>query len=413
VIIILSYQPSLKFFMSTATTALRLEVIAKCNTTKARACLLHLPHQTVQLPVFMPVGTQGTIKGLVPRQLKELQCEIILGNTYHLGHRPGPDILHNEDGLHSWMHWDRALLTDSGGFQMVSLLDLAEITEEGVMFYSPYDPSQTSKMLLTPEESMRLQHAIGADIMMQLDDVTNPLSSEERLEEAMHRSIRWLDRCIQAHIPYSHKQNLFAIIQGGLNLKRRDHCLKEMIARDTPGYAIGGLGGGEDKESFCKVIKYCTDRLPQNKPIYCMGIGYATELVVCVALGVDMFDCVFPTRTARFGHALVPTGDLSLKKKQFAYDMRPIDDNCPCYTCKNLTRAALHAIITKETVACHYLTIHNIAYQLELMRQMREHIIRGTFPSFVKEFLHKRYTAESIPQWVRDALASVNMTELS
>jgi queuine tRNA-ribosyltransferase len=184
-----------------------------------------------------------------------------------------------------------------------------------------------------------------------------------------------------------------------------------MIARDLPGYAIGGLGGGEDKQSFFKVIKYCTDRLPQDKPIYCMGIGYVTDLVICVALGVDMFDCVFPTRTARFGHALTLHGDLSLKKPQYAYDMRPIDDTCPCLTCKNLTRAALHAIVTKETVACHYLTIHNITFQLQLMRKMHQHILEDTFPLFVRQFLDIRYTSQGseIPQWIRDALSTVNM----
>ena len=315
-------------------------------------------------------------------------------------------MLEAHGGLHRFMHWDRAILTDSGGFQMVSLLQLAEISEQGVKFASPHDDSE---MMLTPEESMRLQNAIGADIMMQLDDVTNPLSSEERLLEAMHRSVRWLDRCLTGHKRPS-EQNLFAIIQGGLDTDRRQVCLEEMTRRPVPGFAIGGLGGGEDKVSFCDMVLYCTQRLPQDKPIYCMGIGFDTDLVVCVALGVDMFDCVFPTRTARFGHALVPTGDLSLKQKQYAYDMAPIDADCSCITCKNYSRAYLHSIVTSETVACHYLSIHNLAYQLNLMKRIRKSILEDKFPLFVKEFMHKRYSSGSqIPSWVSAALASVNI----
>ena len=288
---------------------------------------------------------------------------------------------------------------------MVSLLKLAEITEQGVKFESPHDGSE---MMLTPEESMNLQNAIGADIMMQLDDVTNPLSSEERLVEAMHRSVRWLDRCLIGHKRPS-EQNLFAIIQGGLDTERRQVCLDEMMRRPMPGFAIGGLGGGEEKGAFCDMVLYCTQRLPDDKPIYCMGIGYDTDLVVCVALGVDMFDCVFPTRTARFGHALVPTGNLSLKQKQYAFDMRPIDPSCTCLTCRNYSRAYLHSIMCTETVACHYLTIHNLAYQLNLMKNVRESILADKFPAFVKKFMVNRYKDSEIPPWVITALASVNV----
>lgn len=288
---------------------------------------------------------------------------------------------------------------------MVSLLKLANITEEGVRFSSPHDGSE---MLLTPEESMRLQNSIGADIMMQLDDVANPLSSEERLLEAMERSVRWLDRCKNEHKRPS-DQALFAIVQGGLDLARRQRCLEEMVARDAPGYAIGGLGGGEDKESFCRMVLYCTQRLPPSKPIYCMGIGYDVDLVVCVALGVDMFDCVFPTRTARFGHALHPSGQLSLKQTKYARDFAPIDESCACITCTNYSRAYLHAILNTETVACHYLSIHNIAYQLNLMKTMRASILTDSFPDFVKTFFHTRYKDNDIPTWILNALRSVNI----
>lgn len=392
----------------TSASALRYELLATCKTSRARASLLHLPHQSVSLPVFMPVGTQGTMKGVTTAQLKDLGCEILLGNTYHLGHRPGPELLIDQGGLHAFMNWDRAILTDSGGFQMVSLLSLAEISETGVAFTSPHDSSQ---MMLTPEESMRLQNAIGADIMMQLDDVTAPLSSEARLNEASERSVRWLDRCVAAHARPL-EQNLFAILQGGLDLERRQACLDGMIARDTPGYAIGGLGGGEDKDSFCRIIKYCTERLPSNKPIYCMGIGYDTDLVVCIALGVDMFDCVFPTRTARFGHALVASGDLSLKQKQYAYDFRPIDATCSCLTCRSgISRALLHAIVTKETVGCHYISIHNLNYQLTLMRNARQSILEHRFPEWVRQWMKTRYQHDAaVPGWVQRALASVHIS---
>ncbi|KAJ1973194.1 Queuine tRNA-ribosyltransferase catalytic subunit 1, partial [Dimargaris cristalligena] len=231
---------------SSRSPALQFEIIARCSTSKARVSKLHLPHFTADTPMFMPVGTQGTMKGLTTDQLRTLDCHVILGNTYHLGHRPGPEILDQAGGLHNFMDWDRGLLTDSGGFQMVSLLKLAEITEAGVQFESPHDGSM---MLLTPEKSMELQNSIGADIMMQLDDVVSSLTTGPRVEEAMHRSIRWLDRCIKAH-RFPERQNLFPIIQGGLDPDLRRACLAEMIRRDAPGYAIGGLSGGEEKDQF-------------------------------------------------------------------------------------------------------------------------------------------------------------------
>lgn len=384
---------------------LKFEVLAKCSTTKARVSRMHLEHQSVDLPVFMPVGTQGTMKGILTEQLVSLDCQIMLGNTYHLGHRPGPQILDSFQGLHKFMNWDRALLTDSGGFQMVSLLKLACITEEGVEFESPHDKS---RMLLTPEKSMELQHSIGADIMMQLDDVVHTLTTGDRVREAMERSIRWLDRCIIAHEHRKNKQNLFAIIQGGLDMDLRRECVREMVKRDLPGYAVGGLSGGEDKSMFWRTVKCCTDELPQNKPIYCMGVGYAIDLIVCVALGVDMFDCVFPTRTARFGNALVPWGSLSLKQQQYQSDLSPIDSDCECYTCKNYTRAYIRSLIGKETLGCHLVTIHNLHYQLNLMRQARKSIMDDKFPDFVRSFLSRLYP-EGSPVWVKDALASVNL----
>uniref|UniRef100_A0A8C4TJN0 Queuine tRNA-ribosyltransferase catalytic subunit 1 n=1 Tax=Erpetoichthys calabaricus TaxID=27687 RepID=A0A8C4TJN0_ERPCA len=374
------------------TSALVLRVVAECPVSKARACELSLPHGPVHTPVFMPVGTQGTLKGITVDQLEALGCEICLGNTYHLGMRP---VCVGVSGF-----------SRSGGFQMVSLIELSEVTEEGVKFRSPYDGKE---ILLTPEESINIQNALGSDIMMQLDDVVSSTISGPRVEEAMHRSIRWLDRCIKAN-KNPERQNLFAIIQGGLNPELRKKCLEEMTKRDVPGFAIGGLSGGEEKDHFWKMVTLSTDDLPRDKPRYLMGVGYATDLVVCVALGCDMFDCVFPTRTARFGTALVPWGSLQLRHKQFAKDFQPIDPNCECATCKRYSRAFIHAIFKTNTAAMHHITIHNIAYQLTLMRLVRQSIVEKRFPDFVRSFMSRMYSGKGgYPEWAVEALASVNI----
>ena len=302
------------------------------NYNKARASVLTLPHGDVNTPVYMPVGTKGTIKGtlyigLTSSQMRDLNCHLLLGNTYHLGNYPGVEVLEKYGGLHKFMSWDRNILTDSGGFQMVSLLNLAKITEEGVEFESPVD---SSLMLLTPEESMRIQNTIGADIMMALDDVVSPDSTPERIEEACHRTLRWIDRCIGAHSKKD-SQNLFGIVQGGLDSRLREICLEGLMSKDLPGYAIGGLSGGEDKEKFWRIVDQCTSRLPEDKPRYLMGVGYPVDLVVCTCLGVDMFDCVFATRTARFGQAMTSQGFLRLKNVEMKDDFRPIDSSCGCY----------------------------------------------------------------------------------
>uniref|UniRef100_A0A672IA96 tRNA-guanine(15) transglycosylase-like domain-containing protein n=1 Tax=Salarias fasciatus TaxID=181472 RepID=A0A672IA96_SALFA len=260
---------SLKKTLSVA-SPLTLRIVAECPVTKARACELVLPHGAVNTPVFMPVGTQGTMKGITVDQLDALGCRICLGNTYHLGMRPGPDLIEKARGLHGFMNWKRNLLTDSGGFQMVSLVELSEVTEEGVKFKSPYDGKE---ILLSPEKSISIQNSLGSDIMMQLDDVVSSTVTGPRVEEAMHRSIRWLDRCIAAN-KNPDKQNLFAIIQGGLNAELRKACLDEMTRRDVPGFAIGGLSGGEEKDDFWRMVTLSTDHLPREKPRYLMGVGY-------------------------------------------------------------------------------------------------------------------------------------------
>ncbi|KAL4659203.1 queuine tRNA-ribosyltransferase isoform X1 [Arapaima gigas] len=413
---------------ASAGAPLVLRILAECPVTKARACDLTLPHGPVRTPVFMPVGTQGTMKGITADQLEALGCQICLGNTYHLGMRPvssavalfllhyafpctenysyGPALIEKASGLHGFMNWKRNLLTDSGGFQMVSLVELSEVTEEGVKFRSPYDDKE---ILLSPEQSIAIQNSLGSDIMMQLDDVVSSTVTGPRVEEAMKRSVRWLDRCIAAN-KNPERQNLFAIIQGGLNAELRHVCLEEMTKRDVPGFAIGGLSGGEEKDDFWRMVTLCTDHLPCEKPRYLMGVGYAVDLVVCVALGCDMFDCVFPTRTARFGSALVPWGSLQLRHKQYAKDFQPIDPDCTCPTCRRHSRAYIHALLKCDTAALHHITIHNIAYQLSLMLSVRQSILDGRFPQFVQAFMKRMFPSrEQYPHWAVDALASVGI----
>ncbi|XP_065511046.1 queuine tRNA-ribosyltransferase catalytic subunit 1 [Caloenas nicobarica] len=385
-----------------------LRITAECGRSRARAGELLLPHGPVPCPVFMPVGTRGTAKGITAAQLAALGCRICLGNTFHLGTRPGPELVRRAGGLHRFMDWPHNLLTDSGGFQMVSLAALAEVTEEGVCFCPPHGGPP---LLLTPEKSIDIQKALGADIMMQLDDVVSSTTGGPRVEEAMERSVRWLDRCLAAHPP-PQRQLLFAIVQGGLDPALRTRCLRAMTGRPVPGFAIGGLSGGEEKAQFWRMVKLSTDLLPPDKPRYLMGVGYATDLVVCVALGCDMFDCVFPTRTARFGSALVPWGSLQLKNQQFARDFRPIDENCGCPTCRRHSRAFLHALLRTDPAALHHLTVHNIAYQLKLMESIRESIQAQRFPQFVRDFMATMYGGgqAGVPPWVRDALGSVGIT---
>jgi queuine tRNA-ribosyltransferase len=389
--------------------ALTLRVVATCG--RARALDLALPHGPVRTPIFMPVGTQGTVKGLTTLELQAspLDCDIILGNTYHLGVRPGGDVLERAGGLHAFMDWPRPLLTDSGGFQMVSLLALAEVTEEGVRFQSPADGSS---MMLTPEMSMHLQNQIGSDIMMALDDVISSKSvSAERFAEAVARTLRWIDRCIAAHMRPT-AQNLFGILQGGLDVSPgglRDQCLAGMLERDAalPGYAIGGLAGGEGKDAFWRVVAHACARLPQLKPRYLMGVGYPLDLVVCTALGVDMYDCVYPTRTARFGTALadVPGGLVKLKNAPAAEEDGPVDPGCDCAVCTNYSRAHLHLLLKTDALGPQLITLHNVAYMMRLMRRMRAAIIAGTYPEFVRAFLAVMFPDADVPVWVVEACA--------
>ncbi|KER27547.1 tRNA-guanine transglycosylase, partial [Opisthorchis viverrini] len=405
--------------------ALNFEILAECGVSRARRCQLWLPHcpaGPVETPVFMPVGTQGAMKGISVAQLEALDCRILLGNTYHLGHRPGPGIIRTAGGLHSFMSWPRAILTDSGGFQMVSLSELSSVNEEGVHFTSPHN---STEMLLTPEESVgNLQAALGADIVMQLDHVVHVLTESSAMHDAMHRSIRWLDRGIKAHEPQKNNQNLFAITQGGLDPEMRKHCIEEMLKRKgIAGFAIGGLSGGEAKSNFWRIVQLSCDLLPRDRPRYLMGVGFPVDLVVCVALGCDMFDCVYPTRTGRFGHALVPWGQLNLRQARYKSDFRPIDEECQCPTCtRPWSRAFIHASLSgRQVTASAAVSLHNLAYMLGLMQKVREAISTQTFPQFVRDFFARRcymgregevrveYEGFRPPSWAVDALAQVNI----
>merc|ERR1740123_585718 len=387
----------------------------EATSGRARAATVTLPHGDVLTPVFMPVGTQGTVKGMSSEDMKSLGCKILLGNTYHLANRPTCELLRKCGGLHNFMHWHGNILTDSGGFQMVSLSKLMEVKEEGVEFE---DPKQAgSRMLLTPEKSIESQNTIGADIIMALDDVVaSTVTDVERIKVATERTLRWADRCIAAH-KRPHCQNLFGIVQGHLNADLRDYSLKEMIRRNLPGYAIGGLSGGEAKDSFWRVVEQCTrpeSGLPADKPRYLMGVGYPLDIVVCVALGVDMFDCVYPVRTAAFGTALVRGGQLRLTGSEYANDHRPLDPDAEggaAGPLRGYTRAMLNSIVTKESVASSLITQHNLFFMLNLLTEMREAIKSNTFPKWVRAFLKDFFPtatpapcARCPPRWVRSAM---------
>eukprot|EP00193_Tetraselmis_chui_P001457 CAMPEP_0177760360 /NCGR_PEP_ID=MMETSP0491_2-20121128/5227_1 /TAXON_ID=63592 /ORGANISM="Tetraselmis chuii, Strain PLY429" /LENGTH=398 /DNA_ID=CAMNT_0019276257 /DNA_START=220 /DNA_END=1416 /DNA_ORIENTATION=- len=382
---------------SSSSPALKFKLLA--TQGRARVGKMTLPHFTADTPMFMPVGTQGSVKGITSRQLEELDCHVILGNTYHLELRPGADVVDEMGGLHEFINWPRGMLTDSGGFQMVSLLHLADITEEGVAFQSPVDGKQ---MLLTPEHSMGIQNKLGADIIMALDDVvpsTNP--TYERFKEATYRTTRWIDRCIKAHKRPT-EQSLFGIVQGGLDEELRKTSLKDLIERNLPGYAIGGLAGGEDKLEFIKVVNQCAPALPPGKPRYVMGIGYPLDVVLCSALGADMYDSVYPTRTARFGVALVDFGTMKIKNAEYKNDMRSVDPDCTCQCCTKYTRAYLHTVAGRNlSTAGILLTMHNIAYMQRLTKRIRQAIMEQRFPDFVRHYVRMQYPKGDEPEWVR------------
>lgn len=405
--------------MSRSGNALKFSVVG--TDGRARASELTLPHGTTLTPIFMPVGTNATIKGLsCASNLAGTSCSMLLANTYHLCQRPGSSVVRDNGGIHAFMNYNGNVLTDSGGFQMVSLIALSQLDERGVTFESPNDGST---MLLTPEASISAQHDIGADVIMALDDVVSSVTCDDnRFLEATDRTLRWLDRCLDEHEKRKDVQALFAIVQGGLDVAPkglRQRCLDGFKLRDDriPGYAIGGVAGGEGKDSFWRVVDFCCKQLPAHKPRYLMGVGDPLDIVVGVALGVDMFDCVFPTRTARFGTALTAQGSLNLKLSSYQKDFAPVEQGCDCKACgqRFYSRALFHQMFKssdQSNFAGSMLSHHNIAYMLRLSLQMRQAILTGKYAEFAAKFLYDRYASAAaaqpwqanVPAWVHDAL---------
>lgn len=363
--------------------AIRFELIKECKQSGARLGRLHTPHGVINTPIFMPVGTQATVKAMKPEELKDMNAEIILSNTYHLYLRPGHDLVKKAGGLHQFMNWDRPILTDSGGFQVFSLGDLRKITEEGVEFRSHLDGS---KHFLSPEKVMEIENALGADIIMAFDECAPHPSDRTYVKNSLERTTRWAKRCKDAH-KNTENQALFGIIQGGMYRDLREQSAAEIIALDFPGYAIGGLSVGEPKPLMYEVLDYTTPLMPKDKPRYLMGVGSPDDLLEGVLRGVDMFDCVLPTRIARNGTAMTSVGKVVIKNAKHIEDFTPLDPNCDCYCCKNYTKAYLrHLYKADEILSSILMSTHNLHFLIELMKQAREAIMEDRFLDFKEEF---------------------------
>jgi queuine tRNA-ribosyltransferase len=373
----------------------------------ARRGRLTFDRGTVETPAFMPVGTYGTVKAMTPEELREIGAEIILGNTFHLMLRPGTDVIQAHGDLHDFMHWEGPILTDSGGFQVWSLgrsnakgavnaaseptAGLAKITEEGVRFNSPVDGA---RVFLGPEESIAVQHALGSDIIMIFDECTPYPATEEEAQKSMELSLRWAARSKQAH--GDHASALFGIVQGGMYPALREISLAGLTGIGFDGYAIGGLSVGEPKDEMLHILDTLMPVMPQDKPRYLMGVGTPEDLVEAVRRGVDMFDCVLPTRNARNGYLFTSTGMLRIRNSQFQQDTRPLDENCDCYTCRNYSRAYLrHLDKAGEILGSRLNTIHNLYYYQKLMQGLRDAIAAGELENFVAEFYARR--AQDVP----------------
>ena len=372
---------------------LSFELIKKDTRTHARRGRVNLPHGSVETPIFMPVGTYGTVKGMTPRDLEEAQAQIILGNTFHLWLRPGLDVISKHHGLHDFMGWKKPILTDSGGFQVFSLGALRKITEEGVAFASPVNGD---KLFMSPEISMEIQAVLNSDIAMQFDECTpyetNGVRTDEKtVRQSLELSLRWGDRSIQRFRELETGNALFGIVQGGMFENLREVSLAGVREQDFDGIAIGGLSVGEPKPEFERILAHIAPQLPPEKPHYLMGVGTPEDLVLGVSQGIDMFDCVMPTRNARNGWLFTRFGDLKLRNATFKEDTRPLDPTCTCYTCRNFTRSYLHHLQkTNEILGSQLNTIHNIHYYLNLMSEIRAALDQDKFPEFIKDFHEKR-----------------------
>ena len=371
---------------------------------RARRGTLTLNHGVVQTPIFMPVGTYGTVKGVTPRSLDEMGAQIILGNTFHLWMRPGLDVLAQFGGLHRFENWTKPILTDSGGFQVWSLGEMRKIAEEGVKFASPVNGD---KLFLTPEISMQIQTALNSDIVMQFDECTpydtkGHITTDAEARFSMELSRRWALRCKDEFARLQNPNALFGIVQGGMFEHLREESLAALVEMDFPGYAVGGVSVGEPKEEMLRIMAHTPHKLPEHKPRYLMGVGTPEDLVEGVAQGVDMFDCVMPTRNARNGHLFTRFGDLKLRNARHRTDERPLDETCTCYACKGSTapdgtvsggfsRAYLHHLERcGEMLAPMLASIHNLHYYLNLMREIREALDVGEFAAYVQQFKRDR-----------------------
>ena len=353
---------------------------------KARTGVMRFTRGEVRTPAFMPVGTYGTVKGLNPRQLEEIGAEMILANSFHLMLRPGAEVVRSHGGLHGFMGWSRPVLTDSGGFQVFSLGASRKISEEGVEFRSPVDGDQ---IFLGPESAIALQQQLGADVIMVFDDCTVYPATEEQARESMELSLRWAARCRAAH--GEHPAALFGIIQGGMYPHLREHSLQGLLELDFPGYAIGGLSVGEPKEEMSAIVHHCAELMPSDRPRYLMGVGTPDDIVEAVCEGIDMFDCVMPTRNARNGHLFTATGVLRIRNSRYRDDTAPIEETCGCYTCRNFTRAYLHHLDKcGEILGSQLNTMHNLHYYQQLMAQLRQAIEQGELESFIRNFRSTR-----------------------
>lgn len=347
-----------------------------CADTQARVGVFHTPHGEVETPRFMPVGTLANVKTVTPEQLKATGAQMVLANTYHLHLQPGEEIVAQAGGLHRFMGWTGPMLTDSGGFQVFSLSEMRKISEDGVTFRSPKDGRM---IMLTPEKSIQIQNALGADVIMAFDECPPYPASETAVLEATERTYRWLKRCMTAH-QRSHDQALFGIVQGGVHIELRQTAARALSELDLPGYAIGGVSVGEPAEFIEPIVKATAPLLPAHKPRYLMGVGSYREMVQAIAAGVDLFDCVIPTRLARHGCALVNGDRWNLKNARFKEDFTPLDANCSCYTCQTFTRAYLsHLLRSRELLAFTLLSIHNITELVQFTQRIRTAISAGRF----------------------------------
>lgn len=366
--------------------AITYELLHIDKNSGARRGVIHTPHGDIQTPVFMPVGTRATVKSMTPEELKEIEAQIILSNTYHLYLRPGHNLIKEAGGLHNFMKWDRPILTDCGGFQVFSLSDLRTISEEGVEFKSHLDGS---KHLFTPEKVMEIEEALGADIIMSFDECCPYPSTYEYTKQSMERTTRWAKRCKDAQTRKD--QGLFGIIQGGFYEDLRKKSTEDLVELDFPGYAIGGISVGEPKEEFLKILKYTAPLMPENKPRYLMGVGSPDYLIEAALAGIDMCDCVLPTRIARNGTAMTWQGKKVIRNATYERDFTTLDEECDCYACKNYTKAYIHHLIkNKEILGVRLLSIHNLRFLTKLMERVRIEIENDNLLEFKKEF-YKKY----------------------